>query len=124
MNIKLLSEHHLEFLSLKGGCTGSSKSTLVKMPHFWKLHVTAQMGNLFRFSGSKKLDLPPYISLVSFSNCFLPMFSSGLSDSDTSTPVIFFVSKIIWSLVSSMNGFPCYSMVFVIYFTCSRKCFG
>ena len=33
MSIKLLTEHHLEFLSLKGGCTGSSQSTLVKMPH-------------------------------------------------------------------------------------------
>ena len=33
MNIKLLTEHHLEFLCLKGGCTGSSESTLVKMPH-------------------------------------------------------------------------------------------
>ena len=36
---KLLTEHHLEFLSLKGGCTGSSKSTLVKMQHSWKSHV-------------------------------------------------------------------------------------
>ena len=36
MNVKLLTEHHLEFLSLKGGCTGSSESTLVKMPHCWK----------------------------------------------------------------------------------------
>ena len=43
MNIKLLTEHHLEFLSLKGGCTGSSESTLVKMPHSWKSHVTAHM---------------------------------------------------------------------------------
>ena len=30
MVVKLLTEHHLEFLSLKGGCTGSSESTLVK----------------------------------------------------------------------------------------------
>ena len=30
MIIKLLTEHHLEFLSLKGGCTGSSESTIVK----------------------------------------------------------------------------------------------
>ena len=30
MSVKLLSEHHLEFLSLKGGCTGLSESTLVK----------------------------------------------------------------------------------------------
>ena len=32
MNIKLLTEHHLEFLNLKGGYTGSHESTLVKMP--------------------------------------------------------------------------------------------
>ena len=32
MSVKLLTEHHLEFLSLKGGCTGSSESTLIKMP--------------------------------------------------------------------------------------------
>ena len=30
MSVKLLTEHHLEFLSLTGGCTGSSESTLVK----------------------------------------------------------------------------------------------
>ena len=31
MIVKLLTEHHLEFLSLKGGCRGSSESSLVKM---------------------------------------------------------------------------------------------
>ena len=41
--VKLLTEHHLECLSLKGGFTGSSESTLVKMPHCWKSCVTAQM---------------------------------------------------------------------------------
>ena len=41
MLVKLLTEHHLEFLSLKGGCRGSSDSTLVKIPHGWKSHVTA-----------------------------------------------------------------------------------
>ena len=40
---KLLTEQHLEFISLKEGCTGSSESTLVKMPHCWISHVTAQM---------------------------------------------------------------------------------
>ena len=44
MSVKLLNEHHLEFLSIKGGCTGSSESTLVKMPHCWKSRVTAQIG--------------------------------------------------------------------------------
>ena len=33
MIVKLLTEHRLEFVSLKGGYTGSSESTLVKMPH-------------------------------------------------------------------------------------------
>ena len=42
MSVKLLIEHDLEFLSLKGGCIGSSESTLVKMSRFWKSHVTAQ----------------------------------------------------------------------------------
>ena len=43
MTVKLLTEHNLEFLSLTGGCTGLSESTLVKMPHCWKSHVAAQM---------------------------------------------------------------------------------
>ena len=43
MSVKQLTEQHLKFLSLKGGCTDSSESTLVKMPHCWKSHVTAQL---------------------------------------------------------------------------------
>ena len=43
MSVKLLTEHHLEFLSLKGGCTGLSESTLVKMTHSWKSHVMAHL---------------------------------------------------------------------------------
>ena len=39
----IMTEHHLEFLSLKGGYTGLSESTLVKMLHCWKSHVTAQL---------------------------------------------------------------------------------
>ena len=49
MNVKLLTEHHLEFLSLKGGYTGSSESTPVKMPHCWKQHVAAQMSLVLQF---------------------------------------------------------------------------
>ena len=43
MNVKLLTIHHLEFLSLKGGCRGSSESTLVKISNCWKSHVAAHM---------------------------------------------------------------------------------
>ena len=42
MIVKLLTENHLEFLSLKGGCRGWSESTLVKMPHCWKSHAGGQ----------------------------------------------------------------------------------
>ena len=58
--IKLLTEHHLEFISLKGGCTGSSESTLVKKPHCWKSHVTAQMfENNIHFADCISFQLPP-----------------------------------------------------------------
>ena len=43
MTVKLLTDYNLEFLSLKRGCTCSSQSTLIKMPHCWKSHVTAQI---------------------------------------------------------------------------------
>ena len=43
MIAKLLTERHFEFLSLKGGCRGSSESTHVKIPHCWKSHALAQL---------------------------------------------------------------------------------
>ena len=43
MIVKLLTERHLEFLSLKGGCRGLSESTLVKMSNCWKSHAAAHM---------------------------------------------------------------------------------
>ena len=41
MIVKLITEHQLEFLSLKVGCRGSSESTYIKMPHCWKSHALA-----------------------------------------------------------------------------------
>ena len=43
MIVKLLTEHHLAFLSLKGGCTGSSESTLAKMSNCWKSRAGAHI---------------------------------------------------------------------------------
>ena len=54
MIVKLLTEHHLEFLSLKGGCRGSSEST-----HRWKSHVTAQMCFSWKFF----LSFQAYVSI-------------------------------------------------------------
>ena len=41
MTVKLLTKHHLEFLSLKGGCTGSPKSTLVLKCHIVENHMSS-----------------------------------------------------------------------------------
>ena len=46
MIVKLLTEHHLEFLSLNGCCRGSSESTLVKMSNCWKSHAGAHIISL------------------------------------------------------------------------------
>ena len=43
MTVKLLTEKHLEFLNLIGGCKGSSESTLFIMQHCWKSHVAASL---------------------------------------------------------------------------------
>ena len=43
MTVKLLTEQHWEFLSLKGGCTGASESTLIKMPHVVNKKLTKSL---------------------------------------------------------------------------------
>ena len=55
-SVKLLAEQNFEFLSLRGGCTGSSESTHVKMTHCWKSHVTAQI-SLIKKSYAQKPPL-------------------------------------------------------------------
>ena len=45
MIVKLLTEHQLEFLSLNGGCRGSSESARIKVPNCWKSHALAQLYN-------------------------------------------------------------------------------
>ena len=66
MIVKLLTEHHLEFLGLKGGCRGSSKSTLVKMSTCWKSHAAAQIV----FHGKVWIEL-----FLTVSNVFSPIAS-------------------------------------------------
>ena len=73
MIVKLLTEHHLEFLSLKGGCLGSSESTHVKMPHCWKSHALAQFcksegGRLIRGDVSMKTILKSLKSRTTYHN--------------------------------------------------------
>ena len=50
MSVKLLTEHHLRFLNFKGGCTGSSESTFVKV-----LEITSH-GSISNFKGQLSFD--------------------------------------------------------------------
>ena len=60
MIVKLLTEHYLKFVSLKGGCRGWFESTHVKMPHCWKFHALAQLLLLlFSETGCQELGLQP-----------------------------------------------------------------
>ena len=93
VTVKLLSQHHLEFLSLKGGCTGSSESTLVKMPQCWKSHVTAHFSFLFSFS----VFLSQTFSL-SLSSCPLPPLHIC-----TCLPLIAKLTVEIYTLLSPCN---------------------
>ena len=75
MSVKLLTEHYLVFLSLQGGCTGSSESTIVKMPHYWKSHVAVHFilslfGLSNAFETSDSLSQP-------FSDIFSTAFDIG-----------------------------------------------
>ena len=55
MTVELMTEHHLALLSLKGGCTGSSESSLVKIPQCWKSHVAAHYNGLYQGNTVNKL---------------------------------------------------------------------
>ena len=60
MTVKLLTEHHLEFLSLTRGCTCSYESTLVKMPHCWKSHVMALVILYLSYDVASGNEMTPY----------------------------------------------------------------
>ena len=66
MTVKPLTEHHLEHLSLKGSCLGSSESTVVKI-HVVENHMSqliCRKKNLCR-SISTGFKLPDYADLYS-----------------------------------------------------------
>ena len=69
----LLTENHLEFLSLKECCTGWSESTLVKMPHCWKSHVGAHIyrfnsisDNMFSYDTAQIINAKKALKLFAF----------------------------------------------------------
>ena len=76
MTLTLLTEHQLEFLNLKGGCTGSSESTHVKISHCWKSQAAAH-------SQSKHM-----IGLWLFSLSFLSLLSVSEPQPQATTPIL------------------------------------
>ena len=73
MSVKRLTEHKLMFLSLKGGCTGLLESTLVKMPHCRKSHVTAYL-----FATNLPYFIADSYILEDFENAFFALFLQSL----------------------------------------------
>ena len=64
MSAELLTDHHFEFLSLKGGCIGSSESTLVKRPHCSKPYVPAHFTSSFKQIGISNRFLGKKVSMT------------------------------------------------------------
>ena len=64
MIVKLLTEHHLEFRSLKGGCRGSSVSTVVKISNCWKSHAAALYMSVIFFQLQKDRICIKYLSFT------------------------------------------------------------
>ena len=81
MRVMLLIEHYLEFLSLKGGCTGSSESTLVKMTHCSKSHVAAQIKFFMVSNRNFRSRVPAPLS--SFQDYFISLYSEKQQFTET-----------------------------------------
>ena len=98
MTVKLLTEHHLEFLSLKRDYTGWSESTLVKMSHCWKSHVAAQIFfQTIVYRNSIVIDL-----MVVYKSNSIAMVLPAMS---CIVNIIVFLSlKIDFILANSMDG--------------------
>ena len=82
MIVKLLTEHHLEFLSLKRGCRGSSESTDVKMPYCWKSHATAHYKR-----GVSMIHYIPLIQVV------VQSMESCLSESHSAPSLLLYLNQ-------------------------------
>ena len=66
MILKLLTEHHLEFLSLKGGYRGSSESTLVKMSNCKLLEISCSGSYAFYLQVHRNKDMTISLKLADF----------------------------------------------------------
>ena len=109
MIVKLLTEHHLEFLILKECCRGSSEPTLVKMSNCWKSHAVAHM------SYSTNIDWLCFIrKLMTHSNFLLPsaIFSTEMTTSSGKLRVMCnanIIIKVFVIIACKTPSLPCCS---------------
>ena len=90
MSVKLLTEHHLEFLSLKWGYTGLSESTLVKNAIFLEITCRDSYGPprektcLLGIANNKGTDQPAHTCrlICAFVICVLESIISKLAASE------------------------------------------
>ena len=88
MTLKLLAEHHLDFLSLKGGCTGSSEPTLVKC-HIVGNHVSRLNFSLSSATGVLLANL----TVCNHARALLPIRFSYKSLRSSSTNPLYITSN-------------------------------
>ena len=88
MIVELLTERHLEFLSLKGGRTGSSESTHVKMSNCWKSHAAAHFLSVCQI----------LLTLITE--------KTDLDDTDMIETVVDKSWSVIWTLTGNLKIYP------------------
>ena len=107
MIVKLLTEHHLECLSLKGGCRGSSESTHVKMPHCWKSHAIQLISRVSQFIPLKYATDNSFNSLPTGQFCMLFV-----------TILLFFLNLLLKKSFRNSLECPTVNQIQAGYFVC------
>ena len=68
MSVKLLIGHCLECLSLKGGCTGSSESTLVKKTTLFEITCHGSFDEIDSKMAYEYVEISQLMSLIYYKN--------------------------------------------------------
>ena len=102
MTVKLLTAHHLEFLSFTGGCRGSFESTHIKMPHCTRLKLLFRSILLKGMSNSihdasasvfKDIIASPEMEKKNLSSMKLEMVLKRFNSGPSSPNIIYHVTR-------------------------------
>ena len=131
MNIKLLTEHHLEFLSLKGGCTGLSESNFCQNATLLEITSYVSSSNSF-----KKTHVHVPWKFCSISACTSRIFTAweitGVFASDYGNSVWFYIHaktslsqtesidvRLLFLMCTNFNHLPKHALVAIPWVRCS-----